>query len=241
MLTFPCTHFAHKQVATSLSALIELFCLRGLDLNKYAACAASATYQCAVSLPKWPMRQAVHSTWSRLLPTSSKPHCDQRPTECVWPPPAISVWSHNEGHGDCIASIIHTQRQARLKHVKQYKQYESCIKHLSVLRHDVYACVTAHRCACTQKVSHSFPPHGTAVNPLRTTPPPPFTVLILQLMRGENSVYFAQNTLVNEQDPCWVKHLVRLPNTSCDGMNVSLGQEVEGGSRKDFMKSEILF
>lgn len=173
---------------------------------------------------------------------SSTPHCDQHTTECVWPPPAISVWSHNEGHGDCIASIIHTQRQARLKHVKQYRLYESRIKHLSVLRrrHDVYACVTAHRCACTQKVSHSFPPHGTAVNPLGGF----FffnllTVLISQLRRGDNSVYLAQNTLVNEQDPCWVKHLVRRPNTNCDEMNVCLGQEVEGGSRQDFMKTEI--
>lgn len=112
------------------------------------------------------------------------PHCDQPPTECVWPPPAISVWSHNEGHGDGIASIIHTQRQARLKHVKQYRPYESCIKRLSVAwrRHDVYACVTAHRCAYTQKVSHTFPPHGTAVNPL---PPPLLTILISQLRRGD--------------------------------------------------------
>lgn len=162
MLTFPCTYFAHRQVATSLSALTELLHPRGLDLNKYDASAASAAYQCVVSLPERPMRQAVH----RLLPISSTPHCDRHTTECVWPPPAISVWSHNEGHGDCIALIIHTQRQARLEHVKQYRQYESRIKHLGVLRrrHDVYACVTAHRCACTQKVNHS--PHGTAVNPL---------------------------------------------------------------------------
>lgn len=50
----------------------------------------------------------------------------------------------------------------------------------------------------------------------------PPTVLISQLRRGDNSVYLAQNTSVNEQDLYWIKHLVRIRNANGAELNVSL-------------------
>ncbi len=51
------------------------------------------------------------------------------------------------------------------------------------------------------------------------------TVLISQLRRGDNSVYLAQNTLVNEQDFYWIKHLLKVPDAHSAELNVSLGSK----------------
>lgn len=99
---------------------------------------------------------------------------------------------------------------------------ESCIKHLLWHWHAVGACIAAHRCTSTHKVSHTIP-----LTALLWRPPGLFsffspTVLISQLRRGDNSVYSAQSTLVNEQDLYWIKHLVRIPNAHSAELNVSL-------------------